>query len=63
MPPRFSIYLAAVKMVPGNLGLSVTVFAKIATFAPSFAHAFAIANPIPLEAPVITMVFPLKGLF
>ena len=36
------------------------VFARIATLAPSLAHFFAIARPIPLEPPVITMVFPLN---
>ena len=61
-PPRLSIYWAAEYIVPGNVGFYVTVLAKIATFAPSLAHAFAIANPIPREPPVTTIVFPLNGL-
>ena len=39
------------------------VFASIATLAPSLAHFFAIARPIPLEPPVITIVFPLNECF
>ena len=48
--------------VPGNEGCGVTVFAKIAMLAPSFAQRMPIARPIPLEPPVITTVFPLRGL-
>ena len=49
-------------MVPGNFGWGYVVLARIATFAPSLAQALAIASPIPLDAPVTTMVFPLRGL-
>lgn len=38
------------------------VFARIATLAPSLAHFLAMARPIPLDPPVTTIVFPLKGL-
>jgi hypothetical protein len=55
--------LAAVYIVPGSLGCSSTVLANIAILAPSFAHALAIAKPIPLEPPVITIVFPLREWF
>lgn len=50
-------------MVPGNFGFYVVVLAKMATFAPSFAQALAMASPIPLEPPVTTIVFPLKGFY
>ena len=48
-------------MVPGSLGCGSVVFARIAIFAPSLAHLRAMASPIPLEAPVITTVFPYRG--
>jgi hypothetical protein len=54
-----SLMLAA---VPGSEGCGVTVLARIATLAPSFAHRIPMARPIPLEPPVITTVFPLSGL-
>ena len=47
-------------MVPGSLGLSSIVLARIATFAPSYAARRAIASPMPLEAPEITMVLFFK---
>lgn len=47
--------------MPSRVGCGVVVFAKIATLAPSLAHLKPIARPMPLEAPVITTVFPLKG--
>lgn len=62
-PPAFVISYAAVYMVPGNLGWGLSVFAKIATLAPSLAHLMAMASPMPLEAPVMTIVFPSKPLF
>jgi len=34
------------------------VLARMATLAPSLAHLKPIAKPIPLEAPVMTTVFP-----
>lgn len=46
--------------IPSNLGWGVTVLAKIATLAPSFAAFLAIARPIPLDPPVTTIVFPFK---
>ena len=46
--------------LPGNFGCGSAVLAKIAIFAPSFAQILAIANPIPLEAPVTTTVLPLR---
>lgn len=46
--------------MPGNLGCTSAVFARIATLAPSFAAFFIIARPIPLEPPVITIVFPFR---
>ena len=60
-PPAFLTSYAAVYMVPGSLGWGSAVFAKIQTFAPSLAHLIAIARPIPLDAPVMTTVFPLRG--
>jgi hypothetical protein len=48
-------------MIPYRVGWGVVVFAKIAIFAPSLAHLNPIARPIPLEAPVMITVFPLKG--
>ena len=47
--------------IPYRVDWGVTVLAKIATLAPSWAHLKPIANPIPLEAPVITTVLPLSG--
>ena len=61
-PPKSYIYLAAVYIVPYNLGCGSAVFAKIPTLAPSFAKALAIAKPIPLEPPVTTTVLFLNGL-
>lgn len=61
LPPSSYIYFAAEKIVPGNFGFYSVVFANNATLAPSLAHAFAIARPIPLDPPVTTIVFPLKG--
>jgi hypothetical protein len=60
LPPRLSISFWAVKIVPSSLGCGVTVFARIAIFAPSFAARLAISKPIPLDAPVITIVLPFK---
>ena len=47
--------------IPGRVGWGLTVLARMATLAPSSAHLRPIASPIPLEAPVITIVFPLRG--
>jgi len=47
-------------LLPGNLGCGSAVLAKIATLAPSLAQASPIASPIPLEAPEITTVLPIK---
>lgn len=47
--------------MPGNLGLASAVLARMAILAPSLAQALAMANPIPLEAPDITTVFPANG--
>jgi len=47
-------------MVPGSFGCGVVVFAYMEMFAPSAAALLAIAKPIPLEAPVIKMVLPLR---
>ena len=46
--------------MPGSLGWGFIVFARIAIFAPSYAARVAIASPIPLEAPVIRRVLPLR---
>ncbi len=47
-------------MVPGSLGLFSTVLANIATLAPSYAALNTIASPIPLDAPLITIVLFFK---
>ncbi len=59
-PPAASISAAAVWMVPGNFGCGVSVFAAIATLAPSRAALMAIARPMPREAPVTNSVFCLS---
>lgn len=45
-------------MVPGSFGCGSTVFAQMATLAPSRAARIAMARPIPREAPVMKSVFP-----
>ena len=57
-PPASLSSSAAVKIVPGRVGWGSVVFAAITIFAPSIAALFAIANPMPLVAPVINNVFP-----
>ena len=61
LPPASSISLQAVAMVPGSLGWGVTVLAKITILAPSLANLFPMANPIPLDAPLMTTVSPLAS--
>ena len=48
------------EIVPGSFGFGCSVFATTATFAPSCAARFAIARPMPREAPVMKRVFPLR---
>ena len=48
-------------MVPGSLGWGVAVLAKITILAPSLANLFPMANPIPLDAPLMTTVSPLAS--
>ncbi len=55
-PPALMISYAAVWIVPGNLGCLLIVLARMAIFAPSYAHLSAMASPIPLDAPVMTIV-------
>ena len=59
-PPALTMSSEAVNIVPSNLGCGVTVLAAMTMFAPSFAALNAIAKPIPLEAPLIKIVFPFK---
>lgn len=54
--PKLYNYLAAVNIVPGSLGWGIIVLAIMTIFAP-LAHFFAIAKPIPLDAPVMTIVW------
>src|SRR5215831_16660412 len=61
-PPAVSISAAAVWMVPGSLGCGVSVFAAIATLAPSRAARSATASPMPREAPVMKSVLPLRDI-
>src|SRR5262249_3680709 len=55
-PPALVIWSAAVKMVPGNLGCGLSVFAAITMLAPSRAARNAIARPMPRDAPVMNRV-------
>mmetsp|Transcript_6665 Transcript_6665/g.15843 ORF Transcript_6665/g.15843 Transcript_6665/m.15843 type:complete len:205 (-) Transcript_6665:36-650(-) len=59
-PPQVSTSWAAEWIVPGRVLCASTVLAQITMFAPSFAHLFAIARPMPRDAPVISTVFPLR---
>jgi hypothetical protein len=56
LPPNSSISLAAEWIVPGSFGLGSEVLASIATLQPSLAAHLTIANPMPLEPPVTTIV-------
>src|SRR3984957_2217788 len=58
LPPAFSISAAAEKIVPGSFGWGSTVFAAMATFAPSPAALRPIASPMPRDAPVMKSVLP-----
>lgn len=60
-PPALMISYAAVLIVPGNLGCLVIVLARMAMLAPSCANLMAMASPMPLDAPVITMVLFRSG--
>src|SRR6185312_8979012 len=62
-PPAVSMSAAAVWMVPSSLGCGSTVFAAIATLAPSAAALSAIASPMPREPPVMKRVLPLRDIF
>src|SRR5215467_11765009 len=62
-PPAASMSAAAVWMVPGSFGWGVSVFAAIATLAPSRAARNATASPIPREAPVMKSVLPLRDMW
>ena len=53
-----SIAAAAVWIVPGSFGCGSTVFAAMATLAPSRAARSAIARPMPREPPVMNSVLP-----
>src|SRR5262245_23910525 len=55
-PPALVIWSAAVKLVPGNLGCGLSVFAAITMLAPSRAARNAIARPMPRDAPVMNRV-------
>ena len=59
VPPRLPrSRAAAVWIVPGSFGCGSTVFAAIATLAPSRAARSAIARPMPREPPVMNSVLP-----
>ena len=58
LPPACSIAAAAEWIVPGSFGCGSTVFAAIATLAPSRAARTAIASPMPREPPVMNSVLP-----
>src|ERR1700682_6619005 len=47
-------------MVPASFGCGVSVFAAIATLAPSCAALSAMASPMPRDAPVMNRVFCLS---
>src|SRR5439155_13204955 len=49
-------------MVPGSSGCGSTVFAAMATLAPSRAARSAIARPMPREPPVMNRVLPASGI-
>src|SRR5699024_6007690 len=57
-PPAAMTVSAAVKIVPGSLGLGTADLAAIVTLAPSRAARNAMAKPMPRDAPVMIMVFP-----
>jgi hypothetical protein len=51
---------AGLALVPAA-AWELTVFAAIAIFAPSLAALRTIDNPIPLDAPLMNIVFPFKS--
>ena len=59
-PPAASIAAAAVWMVPGSFACGSTVFAAMATLAPSSAARSAISRPMPRLPPLMKSVFPLR---